>query len=660
MSTPFGRSVLVAAAIAALLSGCAAPGAAEAPEAPDTSSTAEPEPTLDAGFGCADLDDAVPAGFEADDPFGSAHSMAILAAGGASCAWWPASQGGPVTRVVVTLLPADLLDSDASIEPECGELIDQSAGCYTRELIDGLIAETLIQGEIDAPETTNMLETVATATRELLEEGARPLRTDESPVNRIDCQSFTLREAQLPENVGSFATTEFGGTDAGGPISELQSWAMQASGGQVGCGTGTTRGFGVGMSSLGRGGDLLDDPRLVGDSVPLELASGRPARILVGTREPTPLSPSGDFASVAIDIDGSLVLLSINDGSMSGGAASIDQAAAAIADAIVGAIDTRESESTGGPDASAPPSSWPAVAVPPAPVPRLSVTCDELLSASGSTSTTSIALPMTAQTIGVRQGGGTVCAFALETPDRPANAVLLLAAGVDAPAKQVACATNGWKSDTVTCHGAAVATAGVAEIEYEMPAGSSLSWGAAEAQSLLDAAAGVLESGPALGPVPSTHPDSLGAGQKYCDPSSEQQAAVFGVFPEHGATDITGGMPGTTHIEYALHGSVGTLACNWWVGIDEITVEVIPGGGWIVDELDGPSAAVAGAVAAIRTEREVREYVQIQQVLMPEIAIVASARGSAVIVRAAVDPTMVSYYDRRLPRVAAAIIATQP
>lgn len=662
MSTPLGRSALVVAALAALLGGCAAPVPAVAPDASESSTAAEPEPTPQAEFACSDLDEAMPAGFEAADPFGSPHTLATVAVGGVSCVWWPVTDGVAVSQIAVTLLPAALLEDSAATGPTCGELIDQSSGCYARELIEGVVAETLVQGDPAAPETSSLMETVAAAASERLAEGALPLAsTVESPINRIDCQGLDLGAAQLPDDVGSFATTQFGGTDAGGPTSELVSRAMQAAGVQIGCSTGTTRGFGIGMSSLGRGGELLDDPRLVGGSVPLELESGRPARILLGTTAPTPLSPSGDFAQVAIDIDGSVVFLSVYDRNMSGGAASIDQAATAITDAIVGAIDARESESNGGSDASAPPSGWPAVAVPPASTPRLSVTCDELLAASGSPGTTTIALPMTAQTIGVRQGGGTVCAFALETPGGPANAVLLLAAGVDgASTKPVTCATNGWKSDTVTCRGAAVANAGVAEIEYEMPAGAQLTWGASAAQSLLDAAAGALSSDPELGPVPSIHPDSLGAGQKYCDPSAEQKAAIFGIFPEDSSTDISGGMPGTTHIEYALHGSVGTLACNWWVGIDEITVEVIPGAGWIVDELDGPSVDVVGAVAAIRTEREVLEYVQIQQVLMPEIAIVASARGSAVIVHVAVDPSMVSYWDRRLPRVAAAIIATNP
>jgi len=102
MSTPFGRSVLVAAAIAALLSGCAAPAPAAAPEPPKTTAaTPSTEPEPPAEFACADLDDAMPAGFEAVDPFGSAPVLAAFAAGGSSCLWQPAAEGGAVSSIGV-------------------------------------------------------------------------------------------------------------------------------------------------------------------------------------------------------------------------------------------------------------------------------------------------------------------------------------------------------------------------------------------------------------------------------------------------------------------------------------------------------------------------------------------------------------------------------
>jgi len=303
---------------------------------------------------------------------------------------------------------------------------------------------------------------------------------------------------------------------------------------------------------------------------------------------------------------------------------------------------------------------WPDVAVPDAPEPRLAITCDELLSASGATDASSAPIPPTAQTIGVRQGGGTVCAFAVDTPGGAVDALLMLAAEVDSPTTTaVACAPNGWKSDTVSCAGSATSVQGTAAIEYEMPAGSDVRWGTSSTQAILDAATDYLDTRPALGPVPTAHPDSMGAEQKYCDPSPEQQSAVFGLFPD-GETDIYGGAPGTTYVDSTLHGRVGTLSCVWWLGWQGITIEVVPGAGWIADELDGTAVEVDGAAAAIRTERSVLEYRSTQQWLMPEIAIVASVRGSAIIVRAVVDETLEQYFDEKLPLVAAAIIATQP
>lgn len=303
---------------------------------------------------------------------------------------------------------------------------------------------------------------------------------------------------------------------------------------------------------------------------------------------------------------------------------------------------------------------WPDVAVPAAPEPRLSITCDELLAASGATDASSVPIPTTAQTIGVRQGGGTACGFAISTPGGPATALLLLAAEVASPTTTpVACATNGWKSDTVSCAGSGTSLHGTAAIEYEMPAGSDVRWGISSAQAILDAATDHLDTRPALGPVPTAHPDSMGAEQKYCDPSPEAQSAVFGLFPD-GETDIYGGAPGTTYVDSTLHSRVGTLSCVWWLGWQGITIEVVPGAGWIADELDGAAVEVDGAVAAVRTERSVLEYRSTQQWLMPEIAIVASARGSAIIVRAVVDQMLEQSFDEKLPLVAAAIIATQP
>lgn len=340
MSTPFGRSVLVAAAIAALLSGCAAPAPAAAPEPSETTAatpSAEPEPPAE--FACADLDNAMPAGFEAVDPFGSAPVLAAFAAGGSSCSWQPATEGGAVSSIGVNILPAELLET-TSIEPSCGELYDFSLGCSSRELIDGLAVETRIVGDTAAAETSSALEAVASAIRERLAEGVRPLPADESSASRIDCHRVTLSATSMPESVGSFVG-EFGGTDAGAPSSELLAYAMQSMEGQIGCITATTSGFGVMMSTLGGGAELLDDERIAGASTPLGLADGRGARILTGTWPTADDGTVPEFARVVFEADGALVFLLINDRGTSPDAASIDSAAAAMAEVIATAIDAR-------------------------------------------------------------------------------------------------------------------------------------------------------------------------------------------------------------------------------------------------------------------------------------------------------------------------------
>lgn len=340
MSTPFGRSVLVAAALAALLSGCAAPGAAEAPEPPATPATTpstEPEPPAE--FACADLDDAMPAGFEAVDPFGSAPVLAAFAAGGSSCLWQPAAEGGAVSSIGVNLLPAELLET-TSIEPACGELYDFSLGCSSRELIDGLAVETRVVVPPEAAETASVLETVASAVRERLAEGVRLLPVEGSSVSRLDCQTLTLGSTSLPEGVGAFVG-EFGGTDTGSPTSELTSRALTSMEGMVGCVTATTSGFGVAMATLGGGAELLDDERIAGASTPLDLADGRGVRILTGTWPPEDDGTAAEFARVVFEADGGLVFLSINDRGTSPDTVSIDEAATAIAEAIATAIGAR-------------------------------------------------------------------------------------------------------------------------------------------------------------------------------------------------------------------------------------------------------------------------------------------------------------------------------
>lgn len=309
-----------------------------------------------------------------------------------------------------------------------------------------------------------------------------------------------------------------------------------------------------------------------------------------------------------------------------------------------------------------PPFDWPLVDVPADPTPRLAVTCDELLSASGATAARVITTPVTVQTIGVRQAGGTVCAFELGSPDGPAEALLLMAGDMGSPIGDapVECRVDFSDEERVECAGLRTAGSGGATITYSFPPGTELQQGADQGQRLLDAAVAVLESEPALGPAPTVHPDSMGVGADGCFPTADQRELVFAQFALGQYPDVYGGSSGNTAIDAELNERAGVWHCWWWLGWAGVTVEVIPGGAWAVDSAGREEVTVLGAVAAYRTQREVREYRDSEPQLLTEIAIVASSRGSAIIVRAVVDEAYLDYFNDRLPIMAAAIIATQP
>lgn len=324
-----------------------------------------------------------------------------------------------------------------------------------------------------------------------------------------------------------------------------------------------------------------------------------------------------------------------------------------------------ETEESGDGDAASsvawPPFNWPLVDVPADPTPRLSVTCEELLSASGATAARVITPPVTVQAIGVRQAGGTVCAFELGSPG-PAEALLLMAGDLSSPIGDapVECRVGSSDEERVECSGLRTAGSGGATITYSLQAGTELQQGADQGQRLLDAAVVVLESEPALGPGPTVHPDSMGVGADGCFPTADQRELVFAQFTLGQYPDVYGGNPGNTAIDSELNERAGVWQCWWWLGWAGVTVEVIPGGAWAVDSAGREEVTVLGAVAAYRTQREVREYRDFEPQLSPEIAIVASSRGSAIIVRAVVDEAYLDYFNDRLPIMAAAIIATQP
>lgn len=312
---------------------------------------------------------------------------------------------------------------------------------------------------------------------------------------------------------------------------------------------------------------------------------------------------------------------------------------------------------------------WPAVAVPPSPVPRLPATCSQLLEASGLTGTLrALTVQPSLDALAARQGGATLCSFAQSLPTGTAIATLQLAVDVAVGRSSApVCSYTETVSVPTACRGTVDVGSGSAEVLVDLPPQADAENGRAVAQSLLDAAEAALVNPGSVRAVPAIAQSAMGADAGGCSPSAPQIAAFFSQVDSYpDGRDVYGGaMLGSTAIAQQMHQRVHTTACWWWLGWSGVNVTIVPGAGWAVVEpgVLGTPVTVDGADATLRLEREVTSSVSYngnppaQQL---EITIIASARGSAVIVSAAIDPSQRQYWRERLMGATEAIIATQP
>ena len=312
---------------------------------------------------------------------------------------------------------------------------------------------------------------------------------------------------------------------------------------------------------------------------------------------------------------------------------------------------------------------WPAVAVPPRPMPRLSATCAQLLEAAGLTGVLrALTVQPTLDALAVRQGGATMCSFAQSLPSGTAITTLQLAVDVAVGRSSAAvCSYTESVSVPTACRGTIDVGSGSAVVLVELPPQADPENGRVVAQSLLGAAQTALTNPGSIRPVPAITGSAMGAGAGGCSPSASQIAAFFSQVDSYpDGRDVYGGSTlGSTAIAQQMHQQVATTSCWWWLGWSGVTVTIVPGAGWAVGEpgVLGTPVTVDGADAALRLEREVTSSVSYggnppaQQL---EITIIASARGSAVIASTLIDPSQRQYWRDRLEGALEAIIATQP
>lgn len=304
---------------------------------------------------------------------------------------------------------------------------------------------------------------------------------------------------------------------------------------------------------------------------------------------------------------------------------------------------------------------WAAVAVPPAPTPRLDTSCAQLLEAAGRPAGVRLATPQpTWEVIAHRQAGGTACAFRFDLASGPTQVTMLLSADLSlgGSSSPFRCTNSGVGREPSWCYGTVVVGSGSAELRYSVPKEVSLPQGEEASTALLSAVRTVLEAPGTLRPIPAVNAVALGAGTDDCRPSAVQQEAVFSQLDVGQVTDVYGGPLGLQAIDARLD----AWACWWFFGWNGVSVYTIPGGGWAVGEpgVLGQPVSVEGADAALLTETPYVEnpgFDDRQKVIM---RLVVSARGSALVLQVVADPGQEEYFTERMVGVAEAIIATQP
>lgn len=326
-----------------LLAGCAAasPGAAPTSPAP-TPGTVSPAPTAEPiAVACGDLSDQLTAaGLRLAETFGSSSALAAAAVGGFSCFAEPAAPAegeGAVQGAAIVALPASLVDPPELTGPTCGDLWDGRTGCRARALVGSFVAEAIIIGDHTAESTAETLTVVASLLEAAL--GDAPPSTTPTVRTSLDCLQLDLQAQELPTAVGPFVR-DFGGTDsAGSTLSALDGIALSAVAGQRVCATTTGGGFDVRLESLGAGSDLLDHPGFVGSSMPIQLDGGREARMLVLELPAGPEGALRDWARIVLDLEGTVLIVSVTDQGDDPAGAPIEESAGPIVDAIVRAVE---------------------------------------------------------------------------------------------------------------------------------------------------------------------------------------------------------------------------------------------------------------------------------------------------------------------------------
>lgn len=310
---------------------------------------------------------------------------------------------------------------------------------------------------------------------------------------------------------------------------------------------------------------------------------------------------------------------------------------------------------------------WPAVAVPPAPTPRLATTCPQFIEAAGlSSSLRTATVQPNLDTLAVRQGGATVCWFTVTAGSARGSATLNVVA--DATVGRSTPPTCSASEVAWFCRGLVDVGAGSASVVVELPAGAEPQSGLAIAEGLLDAAAAVLESPGTLRPVPAINRSAMGAGSGGCSPSTAQREAVFSQVdsaPEY--RDVYGGsqIGNSEYWATVFNQRIGSTDCWWALGWVGMQISIIPGTGWSVGEagVEGTPVTIDGANSAVRVERMVTSGVSYNGSAPAELlqmTVITSARGSTVITTAQVDPAQEQYWRERIVGVTEAIIATQP
>lgn len=327
-----------------LLAGCAvaSPGAAPTSPAP-TPGTVSPAPTAEPiAVACGDLSNQLTAaGLRLVETFGSSGALAAAAVGGFSCFAEPAAPAegeGAVQGAAIVALPASRVDPPELTGPTCGDLWDGRTGCRARALVGSFVAEAIIIGDPTAESTAETLTVVASLIEAALGD-APPSTASPTVRTSLDCLQLDLQAQELPTAVGPFVR-DFGATDSGGStLSALDGIASSAVAGQRGCATTTGGGFDVRLESLGAGSDLLDHPGFVGASTPIQLANEREARMLVLELPAGPEGAFRDWARIVLDIEGTVLIVSVTDQGDDPAGVPIEVSAASIVDAIVRAVE---------------------------------------------------------------------------------------------------------------------------------------------------------------------------------------------------------------------------------------------------------------------------------------------------------------------------------